>query len=130
MSQQGMKDQLMNLQLLVKFLDPELCNYLGNFLPFFTDFYHTCHTNQIKDIFEKNYSCNKAIKITVIITLLLATVTKPVHAIIHTTMSFSYISESHESSNMYFCFRWLLIMFKREFSFPDIMRLWEVFSQF
>jgi hypothetical protein len=34
--------------------------------------------------------------------------------------------ESQESSNMYFCFRWLLIMFKREFSFPDIMRLWEV----
>ncbi|CAH1798395.1 unnamed protein product, partial [Owenia fusiformis] len=34
--------------------------------------------------------------------------------------------ESHESSNMYFCFRWLLIQFKREFSFEDIMRLWEV----
>lgn len=34
--------------------------------------------------------------------------------------------ESHESINMYFCFRWLLIIFKREFSFPDIMRLWEV----
>ncbi|XP_013411982.1 TBC1 domain family member 15 isoform X2 [Lingula anatina] len=34
--------------------------------------------------------------------------------------------ESHESSNMYFCFRWLLILFKREFTFPDIMRLWEV----
>jgi Rab-GTPase-TBC domain len=35
-------------------------------------------------------------------------------------------AESQESSNMYFCFRWLLILFKREFSFPDIMRLWEV----
>lgn len=34
--------------------------------------------------------------------------------------------ESHDSINMYFCFRWLLIVFKREFSFPDIMRLWEV----
>jgi len=34
--------------------------------------------------------------------------------------------DSQESSNMYFCFRWLLILFKREFSFPDIMRLWEV----
>ncbi len=31
LSQQGMKDQLMNLQLLVKFLDPELANYLGEF---------------------------------------------------------------------------------------------------
>jgi len=27
---------------------------------------------------------------------------------------------------MYFCFRWLLILFKREFSFPEIMRIWEV----
>lgn len=34
--------------------------------------------------------------------------------------------ENHESGNLYFCFRWLLIHFKREFSFPDIMRIWEV----
>ncbi|KAJ8315023.1 hypothetical protein KUTeg_007173 [Tegillarca granosa] len=34
--------------------------------------------------------------------------------------------ESHDSGNFYFCFRWLLIMFKREFSFPDVQRLWEV----
>uniref|UniRef100_A0A914UJ48 Rab-GAP TBC domain-containing protein n=1 Tax=Plectus sambesii TaxID=2011161 RepID=A0A914UJ48_9BILA len=34
--------------------------------------------------------------------------------------------ESHQSDNMYFCFRWVLIQFKREFSFSDIMRLWEV----
>ena len=27
---------------------------------------------------------------------------------------------------MFFCFRWLLIWFKREFSFEDIQRLWEV----
>ena len=39
---------------------------------------------------------------------------------------FSDYLEKNESSNMYFCFRWILIMFKREFSFPDIMRLWEV----
>lgn len=31
-----------------------------------------------------------------------------------------------DSENMYFCFRWLLVWFKREFSYPDIMRLWEV----
>lgn len=37
---------------------------------------------------------------------------------------YSYLEE-HESGNMYFCFRWLLITFKREFSFPDIMVLWE-----
>ncbi|XP_071826409.1 TBC1 domain family member 17-like isoform X2 [Apostichopus japonicus] len=34
--------------------------------------------------------------------------------------------QSKESSNMFFCFRWLLIHFKREFTFEDIMRLWEV----
>eukprot|EP01137_Pigoraptor_chileana_P006778 Opistho-2@51467 len=34
--------------------------------------------------------------------------------------------EEHDSSNLYFCFRWLLIMFKREFPFGDVMRLWEV----
>lgn len=37
---------------------------------------------------------------------------------------YSYLEE-HDSGNMYFCFRWLLITFKREFSFPDIMLLWE-----
>lgn len=35
--------------------------------------------------------------------------------------------ESHESEHMYFCFRWILVEFKREFSFEDIMHLWEVF---
>lgn len=39
---------------------------------------------------------------------------------------FSQYLENNESSNMYFCFRWILILFKREFTFPDIMRLWEV----
>jgi len=28
--------------------------------------------------------------------------------------------------NMFFCFRWILIHFKREFSFEQILRLWEV----
>lgn len=37
----------------------------------------------------------------------------------------SYL-ESHDSGNFYFCFRWLLIYFKREFTFSDTMRLWEV----
>ncbi len=39
---------------------------------------------------------------------------------------FSLYLEKNDSSNMYFCFRWILILFKREFTFPDIMRLWEV----
>ncbi|CAG0901162.1 unnamed protein product, partial [Darwinula stevensoni] len=34
--------------------------------------------------------------------------------------------EKMGSGNMYFCFRWLLIWFKREFEFPDVQRLWEV----
>uniref|UniRef100_A0A0K0ES82 Rab-GAP TBC domain-containing protein n=1 Tax=Strongyloides stercoralis TaxID=6248 RepID=A0A0K0ES82_STRER len=34
--------------------------------------------------------------------------------------------ESHESGHMFFCFRWVLVEFKREFSFKEIMRLWEV----
>ncbi|XP_036106962.1 TBC1 domain family member 15 isoform X4 [Molossus molossus] len=37
----------------------------------------------------------------------------------------SYL-ESQDSGYLYFCFRWLLIRFKREFSFLDILRLWEV----
>ncbi|CAL8376238.1 unnamed protein product [Arctogadus glacialis] len=34
--------------------------------------------------------------------------------------------ESQDSGFLYFCFRWLLIRFKRELSFPDVLRLWEV----
>uniref|UniRef100_A0A915E2X4 Rab-GAP TBC domain-containing protein n=1 Tax=Ditylenchus dipsaci TaxID=166011 RepID=A0A915E2X4_9BILA len=34
--------------------------------------------------------------------------------------------ESHESDHMYFCFRWILVCFKREFNFDDTMYLWEV----
>uniref|UniRef100_A0A182U2D0 TBC1 domain family member 15 n=1 Tax=Anopheles melas TaxID=34690 RepID=A0A182U2D0_9DIPT len=38
---------------------------------------------------------------------------------------FNYMREN-QSENMYFCFRWLLVWFKREFSNTDIMHLWEV----
>ncbi|TPX56682.1 hypothetical protein PhCBS80983_g04342 [Powellomyces hirtus] len=34
--------------------------------------------------------------------------------------------ESTDSINLFCCFRWLLILFKREFDFGDSMRLWEV----
>nr|XP_029523325.1 TBC1 domain family member 15-like [Oncorhynchus nerka] len=34
--------------------------------------------------------------------------------------------ESQDSGYLYFCFRWLLIRFKRELSYPDVLRLWEV----
>lgn len=38
---------------------------------------------------------------------------------------YNYFVE-HQSENMYFCFRWLLVWFKREFSNQDILSLWEV----
>lgn len=34
--------------------------------------------------------------------------------------------DTKESGNLYFCFRWLLIWFKREFNYDDTMILWEV----
>lgn len=37
----------------------------------------------------------------------------------------SYL-DRHESNNMSFCFRWLLVWFKREFKYEDVFHLWEV----
>lgn len=34
--------------------------------------------------------------------------------------------EKTESLNLFFCFRWILIAFKREFKFEEVIRLWEV----
>ncbi|KAL4658300.1 TBC1 domain family member 17 [Arapaima gigas] len=61
-SQEAMKQQLLQLSILLKAIDPELCDYL----------------------------------------------------------------DSQDSGSLCFCFRWLLIWFKREFSFEDILTLWEV----
>uniref|UniRef100_A0A668SH66 TBC1 domain family member 15 n=1 Tax=Oreochromis aureus TaxID=47969 RepID=A0A668SH66_OREAU len=61
-SQEAMKQQLLQLSILLKALDPELCDFL----------------------------------------------------------------DSQDSGSLCFCFRWLLIWFKREFSFEDILTLWEV----
>jgi len=36
------------------------------------------------------------------------------------------ITEKAEALNLFFCFRWVLIAFKREFPFDDVLRLWEV----
>eukprot|EP00051_Salpingoeca_urceolata_P006314 m.83826 g.83826 ORF g.83826 m.83826 type:complete len:566 (-) comp14777_c0_seq1:133-1830(-) len=33
--------------------------------------------------------------------------------------------EAHDSADMFFCFRWLIINFKREFPFDDVLVLWE-----
>ncbi|XP_048865269.1 TBC1 domain family member 15 isoform X1 [Brienomyrus brachyistius] len=40
--------------------------------------------------------------------------------------SFWNYLESQDSGYLYFCFRWLLIRFKRELSFQGVLRLWEV----
>ncbi|KAM9780156.1 TBC1 domain family member 17 [Neosynchiropus ocellatus] len=61
-SQEAMKSQLLDLSVLLRALDPELCDFL----------------------------------------------------------------DSQDSGSLCFCFRWLLIWFKREFSFEDILILWEV----
>lgn len=34
--------------------------------------------------------------------------------------------EKADALNLFFCFRWILIAFKREFPFEDVLRLWEV----
>lgn len=34
--------------------------------------------------------------------------------------------EKHDCGNMFFCFRWLLVWFKRELNQDDILRFWEV----
>ncbi|KAF9053612.1 GTPase-activating protein gyp7 [Hymenopellis radicata] len=34
--------------------------------------------------------------------------------------------EKADGLNLFFCFRWVLIAFKREFAFDDVLRLWEV----
>ncbi|KAG2173987.1 hypothetical protein INT44_000101 [Umbelopsis vinacea] len=33
--------------------------------------------------------------------------------------------EKCESTNLFFCFRWVLVWFKREFEWGDVMKLWE-----
>jgi len=39
---------------------------------------------------------------------------------------YSYF-EDVEADNFYMCFRWILVQFKREFTFEEIKRLWEAF---
>ena len=32
----------------------------------------------------------------------------------------------HGVEDLFFCFCWLLVSFKREFNYEDVMRIWEV----
>jgi hypothetical protein len=34
--------------------------------------------------------------------------------------------EKNDCNNLFFCFRWLLVWFKREFEWEDVIQLWEV----
>lgn len=34
--------------------------------------------------------------------------------------------EETETINLFFCFRWLLVWFKREFEWEDVIELWEI----
>jgi hypothetical protein len=36
------------------------------------------------------------------------------------------IAEKAEGLNLFFCFRWVLIAFKREFPFDEVLGLWEI----
>ena len=67
--QLGITEQLNQLSLLIKFMDPQLYNHLGNF-----------------DILRK---------------------------------------ENNECENMFICYRWILVCFKREFALEDLPCLWE-----
>ncbi|XP_020287729.1 TBC1 domain family member 15 [Pseudomyrmex gracilis] len=49
------------------------------------------------------------------------------HTLLSTTEpQLAYYLNRHDSGNMFFCFRWLLVLFKREFSAIDILKLWEI----
>ena len=39
---------------------------------------------------------------------------------------YNYLASKQDMLNFYCCFRWMLIQFKREFDFENVMRLWEV----
>ena len=41
-------------------------------------------------------------------------------------ISIDSVTEKTDGMNLFFCFRWVLIAFKREFPFGDVLRLWEV----
>jgi len=39
---------------------------------------------------------------------------------------FAYLKTKDDCANLFFCYRWMLILFKREFPFHDTLRLWEI----
>lgn len=138
-SQEAMKKQLLQLSLLLRALDPELCDFLGKSFNVNTAFpiKQTLHIQYklkktlwrnvvhsewsqwavLQMSFEYNRSIlrtflNEVLYLSSCITISLCILVRP--------------SDSQDSGSLCFCFRWLLIWFKREFSFEDILILWEV----
>jgi hypothetical protein len=48
--------------------------------------------------------------------------------LMHCSLAARGPSDRQGAASMIFCFRWVIIMMKREFEFDDIMRLWEVWQ--
>jgi len=44
----------------------------------------------------------------------------------YTDCEFWQYLQEKKCLELFFCFRWLLIMFKREFPLPDVQQIWEV----
>ena len=44
----------------------------------------------------------------------------------HLNILYCLSAVQHDADNLYFSFRWLLVSFKREFNYEDVMRVWEV----
>ncbi len=77
-----------------------------------TELWDICSSNTSKIIFKSFWYC---LQLTLLIELL-------------KTLDpefYSYL-DAKDSGNLFFCFRWLLIWFKREFAFTEVMGLWEV----
>ena len=98
-----MKKQLLTLQQLIAVMDPELYKHLGMIL-----FY--------------------ASRIPALNTLLFAEKTESLHLFFcfRSVSSCLIQNEQPVKSNFLPFSRWVLITFKREFPFDDILRLWEV----
>lgn len=108
-SQGLMKTQLECLGKLIKFLYPNFWTFLG--IVWFT-YWKKCalfHPMPMIMVFKQlNFTIilqNEDLKLNISVSL-----------------------EKKEAQNLYFCFRWLLISFKREFDYSDVMTLWEVIN--
>lgn len=99
--QVGMQSQLETLGKLIQTLDPKLYKHLGKSILLYACFF--CVVPEYGEWYAETVIC-----------------------IIIFCLFRNFLLEKCEALNLFFCFRWLLIWFKREFEWVDIMRLWEV----